>query len=128
MVKIATKPFNFVQQVRNMATPQGKALNRFAKGLKEEGFNQIYQRKWKSHCMISGKNPAGDTKSFLLESSGYSVKINKTTPVTQNTKTREIDKSFRNEYGSEINGINKFQRIINNIVFDTKIKKRGWKY
>lgn len=127
-MKIATKPFNFVQQVRNMTTPQGKALNRFAKGLKEEGFNQIYQREWKSRCMISGKNPAGVTKSFLLGSGGYSVKINKTTPLTQNTKTREIDKSFRNGYGNEINGINKFQRIVNNTVFDTKIEKRGWNY
>ena len=55
-MKIATKPFNFVQQIRNMATPQGKAINRFAQGLKEEGFNQIYQREWKNRCMCRGKS------------------------------------------------------------------------
>ena len=128
-MKIATKPFNFIQQIRNMRTIQGKAINRFAQGLKNEGFTEIYQRNWKSNrSMVTGIDSKGTTKSYLLSSGGYSVKINKTTPVTQHTKTREIDKSIRNECGSEIYGSNKFQRIVNNTIFDTKIEKRGWKY
>ncbi len=128
-MKIATKPVNFIQKIRNIETPQGRAINRFAQGLKEEGFSQIHQREWRgTRYMVSGKKPSGETKSYLLSSGGYTQKTNKTTQITPNSKTREIDKSFRNEYGNEIRGINKFQRIFNNTVFDTKVEKRGWFY
>ena len=129
IMKIATKPVNFIQKIRNIETPQGRAINRFAQGLKEEGFSQIHQREWRgTRYMVSGKKPSGETKSYLLSSGGYAQKTNKTTQITPNSKTREIDKSFRNEYGNEIRGINKFQRIFNNTVFDTKVEKRGWFY
>ena len=128
-MNIATKPVNFVQKLKNMTTPQGKAINRFAQGLKEEGFAEIYQREWRgTRYMVSGKKPSGETKSYLLANGGYSQKTNKTTQITPNTKTREIDKSFKNDFDNEIFGINKFQRIVGNTVFDTKIEKRGWIY
>ena len=127
MTKVLTKPFTTIQKIINMNTPKGKAVNRFAQGLIQDGYSNIYQRALKyDRVAITGKNATGNTKTFILSRSGFRVKTNDVIPVTKHTAVREIDKATFNEFGGEIFGIKKIQRLINNNIFDTKIEKRGW--
>ncbi len=127
MLKVATQQFNTVQKLKNLTTKKGKVANSFAQGLKDEGYNHIYQRPWiRDSIVVSGKNANGDTKTFILSYGGYKVKTNNIKPVTSHTSVREIDKAYMNEFGREISGAKKIQRLINNKIFDTNIEKRGW--
>lgn len=127
MVKIATKPLNLVQRVRNMTTVQGQVINNFAHGMKKDGYKNMYQRCWNNdYHTLTGQKKNGTTKTYLFSSGSFSRKVNKTVQIDSNTKIRIIDKSYKNANGREIYGINKFQKLVNNIVTSMKVIKRGW--
>ncbi len=127
MFKVSTQSFNTIQKLKNMTSLKGKVANHFAKSLVESGYPTVYQRNLKGDVVaLMGKNSSGDTKTFLLSGYGFSVKTNKIKPVTEHTAVREIDKSEFNQFGEEISGLKKIQRLINKHIFDTKIEKRGW--
>ena len=127
MMKVSTQPFNTMLKIKNMMSDKGKAANRFAKGLMEEGYANIYQRSLNAdRVALSGENASGDIKTFILSYAGYRVKTNKVTSLTSHTAIREIDKAHFNQFDSEVSGIKKIQRLVNNKIFDTNIEKRGW--
>ena len=127
MFKVSTQPFNSMLKIKNMMSDKGKAANRFAKGLMEEGYADIYQRSLsRDRVALSGKNASGDTKTFILSYAGYRVKTNTLTPVTKHTAVREIDKAHFNQFDSEVSGVNKIQRLVNGHIFNSKETKRGW--
>lgn len=127
MPKVSTVKFNTIQKFKNMSTQKGKVANIFAKGLMGEGYSNIYQRPFKDDIIaLSGTKPTGETKTFLLSYWGFKVKTNKKTPVTTHTAIREIDKANFNEFGEEISGVKKIQKLVSGHIFDSKEVKRGW--
>ena len=87
MKKIATKPFNLIQKFKNYGTQKGNTTNYFANKLKEGGYNNIYQRDFKSDSVVLyGKNDSGNTKTYLLSAFGYKVKTNKLEQVSEHGK------------------------------------------
>ena len=59
MTKVSTVTFNTIQKLKNMTTPKGKVANRFAEGLINEGYKNIYQRPLKfEKIAISGEKEA----------------------------------------------------------------------
>ena len=127
MVKVTTKPLNMVQKLRNMSTVQGQIVNQFAQGMRKNGYKDFYQRELRyDRIILTGKKKSGTTKTYIFSSGGYSRKLSRKLQVDKNTQIRIIDKSFKNVGGHEIYGINKFQKLIHNVITSMKIVKRGW--
>ena len=127
MVKIATKPLNMLQKLRNMSTVQGRIVNQFAQSMSKNGYRNFYQRELNyDRVILTGKKKSGTTKTYIFSSGSYSRKVNRKVQVDKNTQIRIIDKSFKNANGREISGINKFQKLVNNVITSMKVVKRGW--
>ncbi len=127
MAKITTKPLNMVQKLRNMSTVQGQIVNQFAQRMKKNGYKDFYQRELcYDRVILTGKKKSGTTKTYIFSSGGYSRKLNRKVQVDKNTQIHIIDKSFKNVNGYEMSGINKFQKLVNNVITSMKVVKRGW--
>ena len=70
MMKVSTQPFNTMLKIKNMMSDKGKAANRFAKGLMEEGYANIYQRSLNAdRVALSGKNARKSSRQKCAGSS-----------------------------------------------------------
>lgn len=126
MVKIATQPFNIIRKIKNLKTEAGRVANDVGKNLKQEGYTEIYQRPWKDSIVLSAKNSKGDTKTHILKEYAIDTKTNIYQQLSLKAKKQEIDKSFCNEFGREINGSKKTLTYVDNELVKQEQEKRGW--
>src|SRR5574344_1595663 len=130
-VPIVTTRVNPFIRLQNSFSKEGNIANHAISRLKNQGYSHIYERQFGqivgNKVAVSGRNKAGNTKTYLLTSHRFTGKktIDRIKSSAENG-IKVIKKSLFGQFGNEISQKSKELLYLNSKLADVSESASGW--